>query len=244
MLEARITKRVNEDGSAVKAYAELVVDNCAIIRGIRLMDGKNGSFVCFPQEPAYDTETKAPKVNEDGKPVYQDIIFPESKEVRDAVLEVLLKAYSSEKGTAELEDVANNHTISVKMYEAHGETVKASGSVEVGDFVCRNVLVSLKESERTGKNFAAVSYPSYKRDTEFGTEYVPFFELKKDGKEWNAQNKITYNKNYESLAYNLIVKAAKEVSAELALGLDAQKPDMPQVNAADIPLNLNSSHSR
>lgn len=241
MLEAKITKRVNEEGNATKAYAELIIDNCAIIRGVRLMAGKNGAFVSFPQEQAYDAETKAPKVDENGNPVYQDIVFPLSKESRDATVKLLLEAYSSEKSMAALEEAAQGHDIAATMYGTKGEQIKAHGSIQVGDFVCRNVLVALRESKQTGALFAAVSYPSYSRETEKGTVYKPYFELKKDGREWNEQLKTTYPQNFESIAYGVVVKAAKEVSPELATALESKKEKQVPMREMDtgIPLNLN-----
>ncbi len=234
MLEARITRRVNEEGNATKAYAELVVDNCAVIRGVRLMAGKNGAFVSFPQEQAYDTETKAPKIDENGNPVYQDIVFPLSKESRDATLKLLLEAYSSDKNVVAMREAAEGHDITATLYGANGEQIKASGSIQVGDFVCRNVMVALRES-RTGKAFASVAYPSYSRETNEGTIYKPYFEFKKDGVEWNEQLKTHYPENFDSIARNIVVKAAKEVSPELAAALEKKKENRVDPS---IPLNL------
>lgn len=223
MLEARITKRVNEEENATKAYAELVVDNCAVIRGVRLMAGKNGAFVSFPQEQAYDAETKAPKLDENGNPVYQDIVFPLSKESRDATVQLLLEAYKSMNNMATMDEAAKGHNISATMYEANGERIKASGSVQVGDFVCRNILVAVRESKQNGELFAAVSYPSYSRETDKGTVYKPYLEFKKDGLGWNEQLQTFHPENYEALARNIVVKAAKEVSPELVAALEVAK---------------------
>lgn len=189
MLTALITKRVNEEGNATKAYAELAIDNCAVIRGIRLMAGKNGAFVSFPQERAYDTATKAPKA---------------------------------------------------VMYGANGAKVKASGSIQVGDFVCRNILVAVRESKQNGETFAAVSYPSYSRETDEGTVYKPYLEFKKDGLAWDEQLQTSCPENYASLARNIIVKAAKEASPELVSALEAgkeRKTDAREMNT-EIPLHL------
>ena len=204
MLEARITKRVNGKGNATKAYAELIVDDCAVIRGVRLMAGKNGAFVLFPQEQAYDTATKAPKVDKNRNPVYRDIIFPLSKKSRDATVQLLLEAYKSKNNVATLDEEIKCHDISATMYEANGKKVKASGSVQVGDFVCRNILVSLEGLKYTCEEYAVVSYPSYSQATDKGTINTPYFEFKKDGSE-----------NYKALAKSIIVKAARKVSMEL-----------------------------
>lgn len=244
MLEARITDRLNESDNMVKAYAELTVDSCAVIRGLRLMEGEKGMFVSFPSERAYDKDTKAPKVDEEGRPVYHDIVFPITKEAREAVLAAVLEAYNNEEGIARHMEAAKGQHINAEMYEAHGENVKAVGSVTVGDFACRNIMVSLRDSEQTKKKYAMVTYPSYKTETKDGIKYIPYLEFKKDGDMWDKSRKMASRRNFDSLSYGIIVKAAKEASPVLNEALekkDLEKKESKEAAQTDIPLQAGKS---
>lgn len=250
MLEARIMKMVQEEGNAVKAHAMLTVDNCAVIRGLKVIEGRENLFVTFPSETVYDKELHGPKVDAEGNPVYQNVIYPKTKEAWEAVQKVVLDAYNGEKGIAVSDYQGTGHALKANMHEFKGREIKAGGTIEIGDFVCRDVLVALRVSNVTGEPFASVSYPSYQRQTEDGVKYVPFLEFKKDGLSWSEEKQKTYSQNYAVLAKNIIVKAAREVSEELEDKLPAKQGKESQGGRAqehfdaDRPLSLREVGAR
>lgn len=61
------------------ARLSATLDNCFIIRGLRLMDGKNGLFLNFP--------------NYKGRSGYVDICFPSTAELRQQMTQAAVSAY-------------------------------------------------------------------------------------------------------------------------------------------------------
>ena len=67
----------------LKAYVTITLDNCFIIRDLKVINGKNGMFVAMPS-----------KKTKDG--TFKDIAHPLNSETRQAMEEVILKAYEEE----------------------------------------------------------------------------------------------------------------------------------------------------
>ncbi len=65
--------------SKVKAFADVSIGNF-IIKGLKVLEGKNGLFLSMPQEKA-----------KDGK--WYETVFPVTKEARKSLTEVVLEAY-------------------------------------------------------------------------------------------------------------------------------------------------------
>ena len=70
---------VQED--RLKAYASIVLDDCFVVRSLRVIRGKRGLFVAMPSR-----RTK------DGK--YRDLAHPVQQEFREQIERVVLEAYS------------------------------------------------------------------------------------------------------------------------------------------------------
>ena len=64
----------------LKAFVSVTLDNCFILTGIKIMDGKNGVWVSMPQQ----------KVKEE----YKDIYFPITKEFRAELHSAILAEYN------------------------------------------------------------------------------------------------------------------------------------------------------
>ena len=78
MTVARIHKL---DGSgATKAFCDLSVFDCLIIKGIRVVEGEKGLFVSMPSE-----------TGKDGK--WYNTVIPVSREVKDEIEKIVLEAY-------------------------------------------------------------------------------------------------------------------------------------------------------
>jgi stage V sporulation protein G len=85
--EIRISLR---DDNKLKAFASITLDNCFVIRGLKIIEGAKGVFVAMPSR-------KRP----DG--TYQDVAHPINNSTRDWMEERIVDAYTKEKERAERE---------------------------------------------------------------------------------------------------------------------------------------------
>ena len=74
--------RNDENDTKVKAFVSLTIDNALAIKGIKVMEGKNGLFVSMPQRK----DANAPSG-------YRDLVFPITAEFREELFTNILKAY-------------------------------------------------------------------------------------------------------------------------------------------------------
>lgn len=86
-ITAEIRSIFQEDGK-LKAVSSLVIEDCFVVKNVRVIEGKNGLFVSMPS-----------RQNADGK--YSDICFPIVPEVREQIEKTVLDAYR--------EALAENH---------------------------------------------------------------------------------------------------------------------------------------
>ena len=73
-----------KDNSTV-AFVNVTILDKLVLKGIRVVDGRKGLFIAFPQ-----SKRKAKKGGEDE---YFDIFFPITKEFREEMTEAILEAY-------------------------------------------------------------------------------------------------------------------------------------------------------
>jgi stage V sporulation protein G len=78
--EVRISLR---DDAKLKAFASITLGNCFVIRGLKIIEGKSGTFVAMPSRRRKDGE-------------YQDIAHPINNEARATMERIILKAYREE----------------------------------------------------------------------------------------------------------------------------------------------------
>jgi stage V sporulation protein G len=72
---------VNED--RLKAYVSITIDNCFVIRDLKIIEGTGGLFVAMPS-----------KKRKDGQ--FKDIAHPLNQETRDAIEKAVFNAYEAE----------------------------------------------------------------------------------------------------------------------------------------------------
>ncbi len=84
-IKARIDRMVN--GSTIKAIASASFDSQFVVRNLRVVDGKKGLFVAYPQEsyPGQDGATK-----------YSNLFFPISNAGKMDLEKAVLDAYSQQ----------------------------------------------------------------------------------------------------------------------------------------------------
>lgn len=73
-------RSIFQDSGKLKAVSNLVLEDCFVVKNVRVIDGKNGLFVSMPS-----------RQNADGK--YSDICFPIRSEVREQIEKEVLDAY-------------------------------------------------------------------------------------------------------------------------------------------------------
>jgi stage V sporulation protein G len=85
-------KRIHrmEGEGTLKAFCDLAIGDAFLIKGIRVMTGKNGLFVSLPREQAKDGE-------------WYGTVIPLSKEVYQKVSQVVLEAYQGSQALDEEE---------------------------------------------------------------------------------------------------------------------------------------------
>ena len=64
----------------LKAFASLTIEDKIVITGLKLVDGKNGMFINFPQYKSGDE--------------YKDIVFPLNKELREKLTKLVITEYN------------------------------------------------------------------------------------------------------------------------------------------------------
>lgn len=71
---------VNINGSMVKAYATVTFDQSFVVRDMRVVEGKNGTFLSMPARKKRNGE-------------YQDVCFPISTKLREVMEKNVLEKF-------------------------------------------------------------------------------------------------------------------------------------------------------
>ena len=83
-----VKRLVPFDGNgALKAYVDLEIDSQFLIKGLRVVEGKNGLFVSMPRQQGKDNK-------------WYDSVVALTKETKQEVGRVVLEAYQQEAGSA------------------------------------------------------------------------------------------------------------------------------------------------
>jgi stage V sporulation protein G len=78
--EVRVSLR---EDAKLKAFASITLGNCFVIRGLKIIEGKTGTFVAMPSRKRKDGE-------------YQDIAHPINNEAREEMERIVLAEYRRE----------------------------------------------------------------------------------------------------------------------------------------------------
>ena len=84
------TSPLEQKDSKVKGISRVYVNDCFVINNISLIEGKNGMFVSMP---SYKTN----QVDEQGKAIYQDLIYPVTKNFREKLFGEVKASYEEQK---------------------------------------------------------------------------------------------------------------------------------------------------
>ena len=78
------------DGSNIKGLARIYIEESFIINNVNILQGKENIFVSMP---AYKTKQN----DEQGKPIYQDVCYPVTKEFREKLYAEIVREYEQAK---------------------------------------------------------------------------------------------------------------------------------------------------
>jgi len=73
-----------EGDGAMRAFVDLSVNDSLIIKGLRVIEGKNGAFVAMPKQQGKDSR-------------WYDTVLPLNQEAKDGISSTVLAAYKQEK---------------------------------------------------------------------------------------------------------------------------------------------------
>lgn len=66
----------------LKAFADIVINDALLIKGVKVIDGKRGLFVSMPQEQAKNEQ-------------WYDSVRPMNQEIREMITQEVLTAYKT-----------------------------------------------------------------------------------------------------------------------------------------------------
>jgi stage V sporulation protein G len=72
-----------DNGGSIKAMCDVVVCDQFLIHGVRIVEGKNGTFVSMPRQQGKNSK-------------WYDVVTPLSKEVKASLERIMLEAYAKE----------------------------------------------------------------------------------------------------------------------------------------------------
>ncbi len=78
------------EGSNIRGLARIFFEDSFIVNNVTILQGKDNLFVAMP---SYKTK----QVDEQGKPIYQDVCYPVTKEFREKLYAEILATYEREK---------------------------------------------------------------------------------------------------------------------------------------------------
>lgn len=78
------------EGSNIRGLARIYFDDCFIINNVSLLQGRDRVFVAMP---AYKTK----RTGDDGRPVYQDVCYPVTKDFRERLYAEIEEEYEKAK---------------------------------------------------------------------------------------------------------------------------------------------------
>jgi stage V sporulation protein G len=82
--EVRISV-VDDPSKKLRAYANITLDNCFVVRGVKIIEGNSGLFISMPSRKRPDN-------------TYQDVAHPINNETRQMMEQVVIGAYKTELG--------------------------------------------------------------------------------------------------------------------------------------------------
>lgn len=90
-IKAKVTK-INSAIPTLKALASITIDDCFVVRNIKIIEGKNGLFFSMPTYKTNDGE-------------YKDICFPINRETRQQISDAIFNEYNANQESIKEDDL-------------------------------------------------------------------------------------------------------------------------------------------
>lgn len=94
--EVRIFPRKDGD-KKLKAFVTITIDDCFVIRDLKVIEGSKGLFVAMPSRKI---EKKEAEAGDTGKADHRDIAHPITSECREYIQKTVLDAYHSQQAAS------------------------------------------------------------------------------------------------------------------------------------------------
>lgn len=78
---------LREDDNILKAFANIIIEDCLIVRNIKIIDGSKGLFVAMPNRKLQNGE-------------YRDVVHPLNSETRAEIEELVLDKYNEARNNS------------------------------------------------------------------------------------------------------------------------------------------------
>lgn len=78
------------EGSNIRGLARIYFEDCFVVNNVSIIQGREKEFVAMP---SYMLKQNG----KDGKPQYQDVCFPVTKEFREKMYDAIMECYQQEK---------------------------------------------------------------------------------------------------------------------------------------------------
>ncbi len=79
--DVRLRTVKNEEETKLKAYADITLEECFVIHGLKIIDGQKGMFVAMPSRKMPDGE-------------YKDIAHPITLDLRKEITDIVISKYN------------------------------------------------------------------------------------------------------------------------------------------------------
>lgn len=101
---------VNEE--RLKAYVSIVIDNCFVIKDLKIIQGPSGLFVAMPSKKLKDNTFKdiAHPLNKESRLIIENLIFTEYKKMLESVSKSLNQVTAEEAVEETAEEAAERVT--------------------------------------------------------------------------------------------------------------------------------------
>lgn len=83
-------KPFEREGSNILGLARIYFEDSFVVSNVSILRGKDKEFIAMPSY-------KAKQSGKDGKPQYQDVCFPVTREFREKLYDAILKSYKKER---------------------------------------------------------------------------------------------------------------------------------------------------
>lgn len=103
------------DGSNIRGFGKVCFDDQFIVNNISILQGKQNLYISMP---AYKTK----QVEEDGKPIYQDVCYPITKHFREKLYDAIMEEYEKVKKAAKDEVKKSNEEETQQPYRSYTPT--------------------------------------------------------------------------------------------------------------------------